>query len=68
MTVIDHPSRPTDLFDTAAISADLARLAESYSGRERGSGKGKNATSGEQGHDDLQRETAAASLHAHTID
>src|SRR5215470_2767463 len=35
MTVIDHPPRSTDLFDTEAISADLALLAESYSGRER---------------------------------
>src|SRR5690242_7573953 len=35
MTVIDHPSRPTELFDTEAIAAELARLAESYPGRER---------------------------------
>src|SRR5215471_3782332 len=35
MTVIDHPSRSADLFDTEAISAELARLAESYSGQER---------------------------------
>jgi [protein-PII] uridylyltransferase len=35
MTVIDHPSRSADLFDTEAISAELAQLAESYSGRER---------------------------------
>jgi [protein-PII] uridylyltransferase len=35
MTVIDHPSRTADLFDTEAIAAELARLAESYSGRER---------------------------------
>jgi [protein-PII] uridylyltransferase len=35
MTVIDHPSSSADLFDTEAIAAELARLAESYSGRER---------------------------------
>src|SRR5690349_3205272 len=35
MTVIDPPSRATDLFDTEAISAELARLAESYDGRDR---------------------------------
>jgi [protein-PII] uridylyltransferase len=35
MTVIDHPSRSAGLFDTEAISAELAQLAESYSGRER---------------------------------
>jgi [protein-PII] uridylyltransferase len=35
MTVLDHPSRSTELFDTEAIAAELAVLAESYSGRER---------------------------------
>src|ERR1043166_1360727 len=35
MTVIDPPSRATDLFDTEASSAELARLAESYDGRDR---------------------------------
>src|ERR1700741_1852283 len=35
MTVIDHPSRATELFDTAAISAELARLAVNFFGRDR---------------------------------
>jgi [protein-PII] uridylyltransferase len=36
MTVIDHPSRSGDeLLDTAAISAELLRLADDFSGRER---------------------------------
>jgi [protein-PII] uridylyltransferase len=35
MTVLDHPSRTADLFDTEAIAAELAVLAESYPGRER---------------------------------
>src|SRR5579883_3022645 len=36
MTVIDHPPRATvELLDTAAMSAELARLAQDFSGRER---------------------------------
>src|SRR5215470_17851664 len=35
MTIMDHPSRPTELFDTEAISAELARLAENFSGQDR---------------------------------
>src|SRR5579871_6635104 len=35
MTVIDHPSHSPSLFDTEAISAELVRLAASFSGRER---------------------------------
>ena len=36
MTILDHPSRSSDgLLDTAAIAAELARLAEEFSGRER---------------------------------
>jgi [protein-PII] uridylyltransferase len=36
MTMVDHPSRSTgELLDTDAISAELARLAEDYSGRDR---------------------------------
>jgi [protein-PII] uridylyltransferase len=35
MTVLDHPARSPELFDTEAIAAELAVLAESYSGRER---------------------------------
>src|SRR5215831_16167205 len=35
MTVIDHPSRSPELFDTEAISVELARLAENFSGRDR---------------------------------
>src|ERR1700757_2908037 len=36
MTVIDHPSRGAgELLDSAAIAAELARLAGAYAGRER---------------------------------
>ncbi|HEY4919560.1 MAG TPA: [protein-PII] uridylyltransferase [Xanthobacteraceae bacterium] len=36
MTIIDHPSRASgELFDTAAMSAELARLAQDFSGRDR---------------------------------
>src|ERR1051325_6084529 len=35
MTVIDHPSRAIELFDTQAISAGLARLAAHFAGRDR---------------------------------
>src|ERR1700733_5338771 len=36
MTIIDHPPRSTgELLDTAAMSAELARLAEDFSGRDR---------------------------------
>ncbi len=36
MTIIDHPSRSNgELLDTAAISAELARLADDFAGRER---------------------------------
>ncbi len=36
MTIIDHPSRSAgELFDCAAMAAELARLAEDFSGRER---------------------------------
>jgi hypothetical protein len=52
------------------VDADLLGLVgRTADGRRRqgGGGKSKNATSGKQGHDDFQRETAPASLHAHTI-
>src|SRR5580700_11564007 len=36
MTIIDHPSRSGgELLDTAAMSAELARLAQDFSGRDR---------------------------------
>src|ERR1700682_1409008 len=36
MTIIDHPSRTTgELFDTDAIAAELAVLAENFPGQER---------------------------------
>ena len=35
MTIIDHPSRGGELLDTAAMAAELDRLAEDFSGRER---------------------------------
>ena len=35
MTVIDHTSRSGELLDTEAISAELARLADDFSGRDR---------------------------------